>query len=118
MLVPVILDTASSTYACWCDLVFTLQCYNLDDHVLTETAPSVSFHGLSVVWSSRGSSEQSLLSARMFPFVAALHVGAWVAIEEQFLGNREAHALPRCCLSDFRLGAALCRDEFRGVYRG
>lgn len=37
-LVPVLLDPTSSTYVRWHDLILLrLQCYTLDDHVLTDT---------------------------------------------------------------------------------
>lgn len=36
-LVPIIIDLTFSTYTRWRDLVLTLHCYALNDHILTNT---------------------------------------------------------------------------------
>ena len=41
LLVPVVLEPESPSYACWRDLVLTLRRYALDDHVLVNASVAV-----------------------------------------------------------------------------
>jgi len=96
LLVSVVLEPESPSYARWRDLVLlTLRCYALDDHVLRDTvgvAQTVSWLRLdSIVLSWI----LGTISLDLHDLVRSTPTarGAWLALEGQFLGNAEARSL-------------------------
>ncbi|XP_021316676.1 uncharacterized protein LOC110435442 [Sorghum bicolor] len=96
LLVPVVLEPESPSYARWRDLVLlTLRRYALDDHVLLDTAgvvPTPSWLRLDNVvlpWILGTISLDLHDLVRNTPSAR----GAWLALEGQFLGNAKARAL-------------------------
>jgi hypothetical protein len=94
-LVNIILDSSSTNYASWRDLMEqALQCYALIKHV-TEDTPSndlrwIQMDSVILNWISNS------ISVNLHQVVwecgcTACHL--WLAIENQFLGNREKHTL-------------------------
>jgi len=96
LLVPVVLEPESPSYARWRDLVLlTLRRYAIDDHVFLDTAGAVP----TPLWLRLDS---VVLSWILGTISLDLHDlvrntpsarGAWLALEGQFLGNAEARAL-------------------------
>ena len=96
LLVPVVLEPESASYARWRDLVLlTLRRYALDDHVLvdaTSTVPTPSCLRLDSIvlsWILGTISLDLHYLVRNTPSAR----GAWLALEDQFLGNAKARAL-------------------------
>jgi uncharacterized membrane protein YgcG len=96
LMVPVVLEPESPSYARWRDLLLLTLCrYALDDHVLcdpTDVAPTAAWVRLDSIVLSWivGTIYVDLHSLlRNIPHARA----AWLAIEGQFLGNAEARAL-------------------------
>jgi hypothetical protein len=96
LMVPVILEPESPSYARWRDLLLlTLRCYALDDHVLCDpngvapTAAWVRLDSIVLAWIVGTISVDLHSLLRNLPHARA----AWLAIEGQFLGNAEARAL-------------------------
>ena len=91
-----ILDPLSSHYNHWHDLVLlTLERYALADHVLSDAAlPAVpSWRPMDTIvlsWVLGTLSPELMESIRTRQGTARR---AWITVEEQFLGNREARAL-------------------------
>ena len=90
-LVPVVLDPVSTSYNCWCDLVLTLELYFLANHVLSDaTHPGLpSWHQMDVFmlsWIFATVSVDLVDGMREHNGTAC---AAWLAIVDQFLGNRE-----------------------------
>jgi hypothetical protein len=96
LLVPVVLEPESPSYARWRDLVLlTLRRYALDDHVLLDTAgavPTPSWLRLDSVVLSWILGTISLDLHDLVRNTPSAR-GAWLALEGQFLGNAEARAL-------------------------
>ena len=96
LLVPVVLEPESPSYARWRDLVLlTLRRYALDDHVLLDTAgavPTPSWLRLDSVVLSWILGTISLDLHDLVRNTPSAR-GAWLALERQFLGNTEARAL-------------------------
>jgi hypothetical protein len=96
LMVPVVLELESSSYARWRDLLLlTLRRYALDDHVLCDptgvapTAAWVRLDSIVLTWIV-GTIPVDLHSLlRNLPHARVV----WLAIEGQFLGNAEARAL-------------------------
>jgi hypothetical protein len=96
LMVPVILEPESSSYARWRDLLLlTLHHYALDDHILCDpagVAPTAAWVRLDNIMLTRivGTISADLHSLlRNLPHARAV----WLALEGQFLGNAEARAL-------------------------
>jgi uncharacterized membrane protein YgcG len=96
LMVPVVLEPESSSYACWRDLLLlTLRRYALDDHVLCDpagvasTAAWVRLDSIVLTWIVGTISVDLHSLLRNLPHARAV----WLAIEGQFLGNAEARAL-------------------------
>jgi hypothetical protein len=94
-LVPVTLDVHSTQYSCWCDLVMLmLQRFTLDDHVTIDTTsatPSwLRMDNVMRLW-LLGSLSVDLQATVRERGSTARQV--WLAIEDQFLGNRKARTL-------------------------
>jgi hypothetical protein len=93
-LVPVVLSVMSTLYPRWCDLVLLmLQHYALDDHVSSD-APTLDdphWHWMDIMVLSwlLGTITIDLQQTTRDRTAQQL----WVALEEQFLGNCETHAL-------------------------
>jgi hypothetical protein len=95
-LVSVVLDPVSSHYPCWRgQVLLTLRRYALDDHVLDDIATP-----LSLAWSLMDSVVLSWLHGTITVELqdiirdqADTGHQAWLTLEEQFLGNRDAPAL-------------------------
>jgi hypothetical protein len=103
LMVPVVLEPESSSYARWRDLLLlTLRRYALDDHVLCDptgvapTAAWVRLDNIVLTWIVGTISVDLHSLLRNLPHARA----AWLAIEGQFLGNAEAQAL--CLDAAFR----------------
>jgi hypothetical protein len=103
LMVPVVLEPESPSYARWRDLLLlTLRRYALDDHVLcdpTGMAPTVAWVRLDSIvltWIMGTISVDLHSLLRNLPHTRA----AWLAIEGQFLGNADARAL--CLDATFR----------------
>jgi uncharacterized membrane protein YgcG len=103
LMVPIVLEPESPSYARWRDLLLlTLRCYALDDHVLydpTGVAPTAAWvrHDSIVLTWIVGTISVDLHSLlRNLPHARAV----CLAIEGQFLGNVEARAL--CLDAAFR----------------
>jgi hypothetical protein len=97
-LVPVILSVTSTQYPPWCDLVLlTLQRYALDDHVSSDAPTLDDPHWCrkdSVVLSwLLGTITVDLQETTRACDRSCTAQQLWVALEEQFLDNREVHAL-------------------------
>ncbi|XP_021321304.1 uncharacterized protein LOC110437249 [Sorghum bicolor] len=96
LLVPVVLEPESPSYARWRDLVLlTLRRYALDDHILLDTAgavPTPSWLRLDSVVLSWILGTISLDLHDLVRNTPSAR-GAWLALEGQFLGNAEARAL-------------------------
>ena len=96
-LVSVLLDPASSSYGRWRDQVLlTLRCYALDDHVLVDSPIEVR----DVAWLRLDSVAMSWIFGTIsldLQDLVRTHGGtarqAWVALEGRFLGNAEYRAL-------------------------
>ena len=96
LLVPVVLEPESPSYARWRDLVLlTLRRYALDDHVLldtvgvAQTASWLRLDSIVLSWILGTISLDLHDLVRNTPTAR----GAWLALEGQFLGNAEARAL-------------------------
>jgi hypothetical protein len=96
LMVPVVLEPESSSYARWRDLLLlTLRRYALDDHVLCDpvgvapTAVWVRLDSIVLTWIVGTISVDLHSLLRNLPHARAV----WLAIEGQFLGNAEARAL-------------------------
>jgi hypothetical protein len=95
LMVPVVLEPESPSYARWRDLLLTLRRYALDDHVLCDptgvapTAAWVRLDSIVLTWIVGTISVNLHSLLRNIPHARA----AWLAIEGQFLGNAEARAL-------------------------
>jgi hypothetical protein len=96
LMVPVVLEPESSSYARWRDLLLlTLRRYALDDHVLCDptgmapTAAWVRLDSIVLTWIVGTISVDLHSLLRNLPHARAV----WLAIEGQFLGNAEARAL-------------------------
>jgi hypothetical protein len=96
LMVPVVLEPESPSYARWRDLLLlTLRRYALDDHVLCDptgvapTAAWVRLDSIVLTWIVGTISVDLHSLLRNLPHAWA----AWLAIEGQFLGNAEALAL-------------------------
>jgi hypothetical protein len=96
LMVPVVLEPESPSYARWRDLLLlTLHCYALDDHVLCDptgmapTAAWVRLDSIVLTWIVGTISVDLHSLLQNLPHARA----AWLAIEGQFLGNAEARAL-------------------------
>jgi hypothetical protein len=96
LMVPVVLEPESPSYARWRDLhLLTLRRYALDDHVLCDpngvapTAAWVRLDSIVLAWIVGTISVDLHSLLRNLPHARA----AWLAIEGQFLGNAEARAL-------------------------
>jgi hypothetical protein len=96
LMVPVVLEPESPSYARWRDLLLlTLRRYALDDHVLCDptgmapTAAWVRLDSIVLTWIVGTISVDLHSLLRNLPHARA----AWLAIEGQFLGNAEARAL-------------------------
>jgi hypothetical protein len=96
LMVPVVLEPESLSYARWRDLLLlTLRRYALDDHVLcdlTDVAPTATWLRLDIIMLTWivGTISVDLHSLLWnLPHARAV----WLAIEGQFLGNAEARAL-------------------------
>jgi len=96
LLVPVILEPESSSYARWRDLVLlTVRWYALDDRVLLDTTGAVPtpswlrLDNIVLSWILRTIFLDLHDLVRNTPSAR----GAWLALEGQFLGNVEARAL-------------------------
>jgi hypothetical protein len=96
LMVPVVLEPESPSYAHWRDLLLlTLRRYALDDHVLcapTGVAPTaawVRLDSIVLTWIVGTISGDLHSLLRNLPHARAV----WLAIESQFLGNAEARAL-------------------------
>jgi hypothetical protein len=94
--VLVVLSVTSTQYPHWHDLVLlTLQHYALDDHVSSD-APTLDdphwrrMDGVVLLWLLDTITVDLQETTRDRNHTAQQF---WVALEEQFLGNREAHAL-------------------------
>jgi hypothetical protein len=96
LMVPVVLEPESPSYARWRDLLLlTLRRYALDDHVLcdpTGVAPAaawVRLDSIVLTWIV------GTISVDLHSLLRNLHHAraVWLAIEGQFLGNAEAWAL-------------------------
>ena len=96
-LISVLLDPTSSSYGCWRDQVLlALRRYALDDHVLLDTP----IEARDVVWLRLESVAMSWIFGTIsldLQDLVRTHGDtarqAWVALEGQFLGNAEFHAL-------------------------
>jgi hypothetical protein len=95
LLVPVVLEPESSSYARWRDLVLTLCRYALDDHVLVDTSVAVQTPSWLRLDSIVLSWIIGTISLDLHDLVrnTADARQAWLALEGQFLGNAEARAL-------------------------
>jgi uncharacterized membrane protein YgcG len=96
LMVPVVLEPESPSYARWRDLLLLTLCrYALDDHVLCDptgvapTAAWVRLNNIVLTWIVGMISVDLHSLLRNLPHAQA----AWLAIEGQFLGNAEARAL-------------------------
>jgi uncharacterized membrane protein YgcG len=96
LMVPVVLEPESPSYARWRDLLLlTLRRYALDDHVLSDptgvapTAAWVRLDSIVLTWIVGTISVDLHSLLRNLPHARAV----WLAIEGQFLGNAEARAL-------------------------
>jgi hypothetical protein len=94
-LVNIVLDSSSTNYACWCDLMEqALQRYALLEHV-TDDAPStdpswIRMDNVVLNWISNSISVDLHQVVRERGCTTC-HL--WLAIENQFLGNREHRTL-------------------------
>jgi hypothetical protein len=93
--VSIVLDPASSHYPRWRGQVLTLRRYALDDHVLddvvTPSSPAWSLMDTVVLSWLHGTITVELQD--IIRDQADTDRQAWLALEEHFLGNRDAHAL-------------------------
>jgi hypothetical protein len=96
LMVPVVLEPESPSYARWRDLLLlTLRRYALDDHVLCDptgvapTAAWVRLDSIVLTWIVGTISIDLHSLLRNLPHARVV----WLAIEGQFLGNAEARAL-------------------------
>jgi hypothetical protein len=95
-LVNIVLDSTSTTYASWCDLMMmVLERYALLDHVNSDVASSTD-----PGWRRMDSVVHNWISNSITPelYQVVRERGAtvrhlWLAIENQFLGNREQRTL-------------------------
>jgi hypothetical protein len=95
-LVNIVLDTTSSNYAIWCDLMLmTLTQYTLAVHVLfddafTDDPAWTRMDAVILCWLTNTITAdlQEVVRERGRP---ARHM--WLTLENQFLGNRETHTL-------------------------
>jgi hypothetical protein len=89
LLVPVVLEPESSSYARWRDLVLTLCRYALDDHVLVDTSVAVQTPSWLRLDSIVLSWIIGTISLDLHDLVrnTADARQAWLALEGQFLGN-------------------------------
>ncbi|XP_066308036.1 uncharacterized protein [Miscanthus floridulus] len=96
LLVPVVLEPESPSYARWRDLVLlTLRRYALDDHVLVDASVAVQTPSWLRLDSVVLSWILGTISLDLHDLVrnSADARRAWLALEGQFLGNAEARAL-------------------------
>jgi len=96
LLVPVVLEPESPSYARWRDLVLlTLRRYALDDHVLVDASVAVQTSSWLRLDSVVLSWIIGTISLDLHDLVrnSADARRAWLALEGQFLGNAEARAL-------------------------
>ena len=96
LLVPVVLEPESPSYARWRDLILlTLHRYTLDDHVLIDASVAVQTPSWLRLDSIMLSWILGTISLSLHDLVhnSADARRAWLALEGQFLGNAEARAL-------------------------
>jgi hypothetical protein len=94
-LVSIVLDPTSSHYPRWRGQVLTLRRYALDDHVLDDVAtpPSPAWTLMDTVVLSWLHGTITVELQDIIRDQADTGRQAWLALEEQFLGNRDARAL-------------------------